>query len=456
METCSSILALRLLWTEQPGSNGCWGECKHVYDGDCDAICNKCSEERPVTHDYKEATCIQPKTCKDCGKTDGNALGHTWASADCDSPKTCTVCGTTEGSALNHNYGSPTYAWNADNTKCTATRVCLNDESHVQTQSASVTSTISKQATCLEKGETTYVATFADSAFATQTKTVENLAIDSSNHTAGEVKYVWSADNTECVATLYCGRESSHVVKTESASVTSSVSKQATCLEKGETTYVATFADSAFATQTKTVENLAIDSSNHTAGEVKYVWSADNTECVATLYCGLDVNHIVLTENATVSVEETGDSSTGLTKTYTAEFNNTAFTKQTKTETFSTDEVEHAYGDPIVEWNADYTDCTVTRVCSNDNYTDDTLTKIIETESDGAKTVTVYAEGVKIAFFVYKQKTTGDGYYLYRSEIKQSNSIEVKSYDENGNCTSEGYRLVFEGYAPDSDDSEFG
>ena len=369
------LLALVACGEGCKGCNGCWGECKHVYDGDCDAICNKCSEERPVTHDYKEATCIQPKTCKDCGKTDGNALGHTWASADCDSPKTCTVCGTTEGSALNHNYGSPTYAWNADNTKCTATRVCLNDESHVQTQSASVTSTISKQATCLEKGETTYVATFADSAFATQTKTVENLAIDSSNHTAGEVKYVWSADNTECVATLYCG---------------------------------------------------------------------------------LDVNHIVLTENATVSVEETGDSSTGLTKTYTAEFNNTAFTKQTKTETFSTDEVEHAYGDPIVEWNADYTDCTVTRVCSNDNYTDDTLTKIIETESDGAKTVTVYAEGVKIAFFVYKQKTTGDGYYLYRSEIKQSNSIEVKSYDENGNCTSEGYRLVFEGYAPDSDDSEFG
>ena len=296
---------------------------------------------------------------------------------------------------------------------------------------------------------------FKDEECKTETTVVaETLA--KTGHDYGEVSYVWNDDNSACTATRVCAKDESHV-ETENGVISSNVTKEATCVERGETTYVATFTNTAFATQSKTVTDIAIDDKNHKASEVKYVWNGNNTECTATQYCERNAEHVINTETAIVSMEQTGDCSMGITTTYTATFTNTAFTTQIKTETISVEELEHTYGDPIVEWNAEYTDCTVTRVCSTGNHIDDTLTKVIETASDGAKTVTVYdGNGRKIALFVYKQKTSDDGYYLYKSEIERANSIQVKTYDEAGNCTSEGYRLIFEGYAPDSDDSEFG
>lgn len=50
-------------------------------------------------HEYNDATCSQPKTCKHCGKTEGKATGHRWTAATCEAPKTCTACGATEGDA---------------------------------------------------------------------------------------------------------------------------------------------------------------------------------------------------------------------------------------------------------------------------------------------------------------------------------------------------------------------
>lgn len=40
-----------------------------------------------LEHDYKEATCSDPKTCSLCGKTDGKAKGHEYVGGK------CTVCG---------------------------------------------------------------------------------------------------------------------------------------------------------------------------------------------------------------------------------------------------------------------------------------------------------------------------------------------------------------------------
>ena len=92
-------------------------------------------------HNYAEATCTAPKTCTNCGDTDGTALDHTygeyvvvknatcaakgtkerscslcgnketadiamtdhtWTNATCASPKKCTVCGKTEGNTIPH------------------------------------------------------------------------------------------------------------------------------------------------------------------------------------------------------------------------------------------------------------------------------------------------------------------------------------------------------------------
>lgn len=61
-------------------------------------------------HTWIEATCTEPKTCSECGETEGEALGHTWAEATCAEPKTCSICGETEGKTLAHTWVEATCA----------------------------------------------------------------------------------------------------------------------------------------------------------------------------------------------------------------------------------------------------------------------------------------------------------------------------------------------------------
>ncbi len=68
----------------------------HVYDNSCDTTCNTCGYVRTITHDYRAATCLTPKTCNICGATDGTALGHSYTDGY------CTVCGMEEKSGVIH------------------------------------------------------------------------------------------------------------------------------------------------------------------------------------------------------------------------------------------------------------------------------------------------------------------------------------------------------------------
>lgn len=38
-------------------------------------------------HEWKEATCTEPKICTKCGETEGEPLGHEWKEATCTEPK---------------------------------------------------------------------------------------------------------------------------------------------------------------------------------------------------------------------------------------------------------------------------------------------------------------------------------------------------------------------------------
>lgn len=53
-------------------------------------------------HTWADATCLAPKTCTQCEKTEGEIGDHTWAEATCMAPKTCTVCSATEGDLADH------------------------------------------------------------------------------------------------------------------------------------------------------------------------------------------------------------------------------------------------------------------------------------------------------------------------------------------------------------------
>lgn len=73
--------------------------------------CSECGETEgeAADHSWLEATCENPKTCGVCGATDGEALEHKWLEADCRNPKTCSECGTTDGEALGHDWTEATY-----------------------------------------------------------------------------------------------------------------------------------------------------------------------------------------------------------------------------------------------------------------------------------------------------------------------------------------------------------
>lgn len=55
---------------------------------------------------WTNATCTSPRTCKSCGKTEGEPLGHEWEEATCTAPETCQRCGRTKGKPLGHQPGS--------------------------------------------------------------------------------------------------------------------------------------------------------------------------------------------------------------------------------------------------------------------------------------------------------------------------------------------------------------
>ena len=70
--------------------------------------CNK-TEGEALGHTWVNATCVMPKTCSTCGAVEGDIGTHTWINATCDAPKTCSVCAVTEGSPLEHSWIAATF-----------------------------------------------------------------------------------------------------------------------------------------------------------------------------------------------------------------------------------------------------------------------------------------------------------------------------------------------------------
>ena len=103
---------------------------RHKHDwrnADCEhpMTCRECgiTQGRALGHDWKEATTSAPKTCRRCGATTGSPLPaeHVWVNATCTTPKTCKLCGITEGYALGHVYTSATCTSPKKCTRCGAT-----------------------------------------------------------------------------------------------------------------------------------------------------------------------------------------------------------------------------------------------------------------------------------------------------------------------------------------------
>lgn len=147
------------------------------------------------------------------------------------------------------------YVYSDDYKTLTATRHCLTDETHVQTETVDVTSKVIKEATCEEYGETEYTsAEFENTAFKKQTIKLQD--IEPIGHDYNNPEYEWSGDNKTVTASRKCKHDGTHM-ETETADTSSEISKDPTCTEKGETTYTATFENEAFEKQELTIDDIA-------------------------------------------------------------------------------------------------------------------------------------------------------------------------------------------------------
>lgn len=153
--------------------------------------------------------------------------------------------------ATGHDWDEPTYVWakDGDTWTCTATHVCKNDASHIESETVTAVSAVKTEANCTEAGVHTYTATFENEAFAQQIKTEAD--IPALGHSWGEATYVWAEDCSTVTATHVCTRDDTHI-ETETKATECNVTEP-TVSADGVCHYTVTFDNEAFETQAKDV-----------------------------------------------------------------------------------------------------------------------------------------------------------------------------------------------------------
>ncbi len=291
---------------------------------------------------YKEAACTNAWDFENDPVTENTTLYAKWEKAHV------------------HDWGEPTYTWADDNSTVTATRICKDDASHTETETVNTTSAVTKAATCEAKGETTYTATFTNSAFARQTKTVEN--IDALGHNWGEPEWTWAADHSSATAVFTCKNDNSHK-QTVDATITS-VRTEATCEVGGSVVYTATvtFEGKTYSdTKTET-----IPATGHDWGEWTMTTPATCTEKgVETRTCANDPTH-----TETREIEALGhDYQAVVTAPTCTEQGYTTYTCSRCGDSYKADYTEalgHDWGEPSWTWAEDHSAATATFTCKHD------------------------------------------------------------------------------------------
>ncbi len=335
--TMTQVAAVAATCTE-PGNIEYW------YCAGCDKYFTDAEGENEIT----QAETVIPAT----GHTPGEAVKENEVAATCetagsyDSVVYCTVCGaeisreTVTVPAIGHNWGEPAYVWSEDNSTVTATRICANDASHVETETVTTTQE-TNAATCEDAGEVTYTATFENTAFETQTRTE---AIPATGHTPGEAVIENNVEPTcteagsydEVVYCTVCGAEISRNTVTIPATghtpgetvIENNVAPTCETAGSYDEVVYCTVCGAELSRNTVTVAALG-----HDWGEPTYTWAEENNgwKCTAERICQRDESHAeteTVTATYTVIQEPTTtEEGKGL---YTAVFENEAFETQTK------------------------------------------------------------------------------------------------------------------------------
>ena len=284
-----------------------------------------------------------------------------------------------------HDWAETTYEWANDGSSCTAKHICNNDSIHTETDTDVISSKVSKPATCTEKGETTYTATFTKDWAASQNKVIDD--IDVLTPEWNDPVYIWSDENgvIYCSATRTCKNDADYPAQSEKILASGTITKEPGCTEKGETTYTATFTVDWATPQKKVAQDLL--ALGHWWGEITYDWAEDGSSCVAKRTCRRDANHV---EKAQASIKSAVTLAPTCTakgeRTYTATFDNDWASDQKKV-IVDIPMLSPDWNEPTYEWSSDFSSCTATRTCKNDsNLPPQTANATVTSEQTAAPT----------------------------------------------------------------------
>ena len=341
-----------------------------------------------LDHDFKDYTYNNDAKCEQ----DGTETA-TCDRDNCDETDTRTK----NNSALKHNYGTPSYTWNGD--KCTAIRICANDNTHKETETVTAEYVKDTDVTCDTPETGHYKATFENSAFTEQNTEKDGIENGCAlNHDYNAPIYTWKDD--KCTAKRVCKNDVTHV-ESEVATGTYVKDTDATCTTPEKGHYVATFINSAFTTQITATNSVDKGKKlGHSFTDYNY---NNNATCTGNG-----------TETATCDRDDCNE-------TDTREKLNT--------------KLGHNYGTPKYSWSGDK--CTATRTCSRDSSHKETEIVTAKYVKDTDATCTKPEKGHYVATFTNVEFVT---------QITATNSVDkgkklghsFTDYNYNNNATCTG------------------
>jgi len=254
-----------------------WGNPTYVWAEDFSRCTAESVCEEDTTHRISETKISSYRVSNPPGcETDGEGI----YTVNFDDNKFTTQIKSVAIPATDHNRGTPTYEWNMDFSKCTATKICLNNSAHKVTETVGTTyKDIVPPSGCENSGKRLYTSNiFNNKDFLVQTKEVD---IPAKGHNRGEISYSWSEDNSTCTASRTCLNDSSHI-ESETVNTTYKIIEEATCEETGLGRYTtSSFTNKAFSVQTK---DIVINATGHHFVKNKdtLVYECDHDGCDET------------------------------------------------------------------------------------------------------------------------------------------------------------------------------
>ncbi|MBR2571189.1 MAG: hypothetical protein IKE30_03565 [Clostridia bacterium] len=301
------LLILALLFALSAYAETSWtcGKCGRRVQAVFSDECPYCGAKRHV-HRWREATCTEPKTCAECGATEGEALGHQWGEGRVIQEATCletgeelyicTVCGFIQDRIIpkdpdNHAGGTEVRARieaTCTGNGYTGDTYCKGCGELIGKGSAIAApghqwgkSRVIREATCCEAGEELHTCTVCRSA------QVEEIPKDPDSHVGGtEVKGRIEAACTADGYTgdTYCKGCGEVIVKGSAIAApghqwsAGRTIREATCREAGEELYTCTVCGFA------RIEEIPKDPGNH-VGETETRFREEAT-CTRDGYTG--------------------------------------------------------------------------------------------------------------------------------------------------------------------------